>query len=227
MSSVTIKPKNLETELVSYSEKPSVLDSGAKYVWVGYKGKNMVVQTPYMEVPFGLSKYDKGDYPKYSLELSFKGVDDNKDIKSLYEKLSEIDEKLVEDGVKNSMAWFKKKNAKKDVVQAMFNPVIKVPTDKDSGEELTQYPKRMRLKVPFKDDKFDCEVFDTEGQPIDKPLDEVFVRGAKVKAIIQCVGLWISSGNYNCQWKLVRCQVDVPKTGSNDFLPDSDSEDEN
>ena len=58
-------------------------------------------------------------------------------------------------------------------------------------------------------------------------LDEVFVRGSKVKAIIQCVGLWISSGNYNCQWKLVRCQVDVPKTGSNDFLPDSDSEDEN
>ena len=125
------------------------------------------------------------------------------------------------------MAWFKKKNAKKDVVQAMFNTVIKVPTDKDTGEELTQYPKRMRLKIPFKDDKFECEVFDTEGNPIDKPLDEVLVRGSKVKAIIQCVGLWISSGNYNCQWKLVRCQVDVPETGSNDFLPDSDSEDEN
>ena len=102
-------------------------------------------------------------------------------------------------------------NAKKDVVQAMFNPVIKVPTDKDTGEELTQYPKRMRLKIPFKDDKFECEVFDTEGNPIDKPLDEVLVRGSKVKAIIQCVGLWISSGNYNCQWKLVRCQVDVPE----------------
>ena len=187
----------------------------------------MVVQTPYMEVPFGLSKYDKGDYPKYSLELSFKGMEDDKDIKSLYDKLSDIDNKLVDDGVKNSMAWFKKKNAKKDVVKAMFNPVIKVPTDKDTGEELTQYPKRMRLKIPFKDDKFECEVFDTKGEPIDKPLDEVLGRGSKVKAIIQCVGLWISSGNYNCQWKLVRCQVDVPETGSNDFLPDSDSEDEN
>ena len=36
-----------------------------------------------MEVPFGLSKYDKGDYPKYSLELSFKGIEDDK-ILSLY-----------------------------------------------------------------------------------------------------------------------------------------------
>ena len=32
MSSVTIKPKNIESELISYSEKPTVLDSGAKYV---------------------------------------------------------------------------------------------------------------------------------------------------------------------------------------------------
>ena len=102
MTSVTIKPKNLETELIGYSDKPSVLDSGAKYVWVGYKKKNMVVQTPYMEVPFGISKYDKGDYPKYSLELSFQGMEDNKDIKCLYDKLSEIDNKLVDDGVKNS-----------------------------------------------------------------------------------------------------------------------------
>ena len=225
MSSVTIKPKNLETELIGYSDKPSVLDSGAKYVWIGYKKKNMVVQTPYMEVPFGLSKYDNGDYPKYSLELSFQGMEDDKEIKSLYDKLSEIDKKLVDDGVKNSISWFKKKNPKKDVVEAMFNPVIKVPTDKDTGEELTQYPKRMRLKIPFKDDKFDCEIFDTESKPIDKPLEEVLVRGAKVKAIIQCVGLWISSGNYTCQWKLLRCQVDVPKTGSNDFLSDSEDED--
>ena len=43
----------------------------------------------------------------------------------------------------------------------------------------------------------------------------------------QCVGLWIASGNYMCQWKLTRAEVDVPETsGNHNFLPDSDAEDD-
>ena len=60
----------------------------------------------------------------------------------------------------------------------------------------------------------------------DENLEDVLVKHSRVRAIIQCVGLWVASGNYMCQWKLVKAEVDVPSTSSNqDFLPDSDDED--
>jgi len=229
MSNLTIKGKNLKPELISISDKPSVMDSGAKYVWVGYEHsggkKNLVVQTPTMSLPFGMNCYDKGEYPKYSAELSFGGTDKN--TQEFYEKMCKMDEALVDAGVKNSMAWFKKKKASRDVIEAMYNRTVKVPMDKETGEELSQYPKRMRLKIPCKDGNFDCEVFNTKGEKLTAPLGEVLVRGATVKAIIQCVGLWVSNSNYMCQWKLVRAEVDVPESsGSYDFLPDTDDEGE-
>ena len=58
----------------------------------------------------------------------------------------------------------------------------------DSGEVLTQYPKRLRLKIPFYDGKFGCEVFDRDGNKIEDPMDEILVRGTRVKAIIECAG---------------------------------------
>ena len=38
----TIKGKNLDSKLVTLSDKPSIADSGAKYVYVGYNNKNLV-----------------------------------------------------------------------------------------------------------------------------------------------------------------------------------------
>ena len=47
-----------------------------------------------------------------------------------------------------------------------------------------------------------------------------------MKCIMTCVGLWVASGNYMCQWELTRAEVDVPESaGGGEFLPDSDDED--
>jgi hypothetical protein len=57
-------------------------------------------------------------------------------------------------------------------------------------------------------------------------MEELLVKGSKMRCIIQCVGLWVASGNYMCQWKVTRAEVDVPESsGNHSFLPDSDDED--
>ena len=118
----TIKGKNLNSELVTVSDKPNNMDSGAKYVYVGYNNKNLVVQTPEMDIPFGLNVYDKGDYPKYSVDLSFKGMENNKSMMAFYNNMNDMDARLISEGMKNSMSWFKKpKNkASKDVVDKVL-----------------------------------------------------------------------------------------------------------
>ena len=222
----TIKGKNLDTSLITPADKPKQLDNGSKFLWVGYKNSKLSLQTPRMNVAFNMGVYDKGEYPKYSVELSFGGMESDTALQKFHDNLEAMDEYLIDQGVANTMAWFKAKNSSRDVVEAKYSRMIKTPTDKDSGEVLTQYPKRLRLKIPYYDGKFGCEVFDKSGNKIEAPMEEILVRGTRVKAIIECVGLWIASASYMCQWKVVRMEADVQQVSRGPaFLPDTDDED--
>ena len=221
----TIKGKNLDSKLVTLSDKPSIMDSGAKYVYVGYNSKNLVVQTPEMSIPFGFNVYDKGEYPKYSVDLSFSGMESNKSMKAFHDNLDAMDDRLISEGTKNSLSWFKKKTMSKEVVSSLFNRTIKIPMDKE-GEPLP-YPPRLKLKIPYKDGRCLVQFYDKEGKEIEGDPAKILVRGGKAKAIIQCVGLWISSSNYMCQWKAVRMEVEVPDSVEDGgFLPDTDDEED-
>ena len=223
----TIKGKNLDTSLITPADKPKQLENGSKFVWVGYKNSKLSVQTPRMNVAFNMGVYDKGEYPKYSVELSFGGMDEDSGLQKFHDNMHAMDEFMIDEGVKNAMAWFKTKKTSRDVVEAKYSRMIKTPTDKETGEVLSQYPQRLRLKIPFYDGKFGCEVYDKDGNKMEDPMDEILVRGTRVKAIIECVGLWIASASYMCQWKVVRMEADVQKVSRGPaFLPDTDDEDD-
>ena len=223
----TIKGKNLDVNLVTPADKPRQLDNGSKFVWVGYKNQKLAVQTPRMSVAFNMKPNTMGEYPKYSVELSFSGMESDESLQKFHDNIEAMDQFMIDQGVKNSMAWFKQKKVSRDVIDAKYSPMIKTPTDKETGEVLTQYPQRLRLKVPYYDGKFGCEVFDKDGNKMEDPMEEILVRGTRVKAIIECVGLWISASSYMCQWKVVRMEADVQKVQRGfAFLPDTDDEDD-
>ena len=223
----TIKGKNLDTNLVTLADKPRQLDNGSKFVWAGYKGQKLAVQTPRMSVAFNMKPNTMGEYPKYSVELSFQGMDTDESLRKFHDNIEAMDNFMIDAGVKNSMAWFKQKKVSRDVIEAKYSTMIKTPTDKETGEVLSQYPQRLRLKVPFYDGKFGCEVYGKDGNKMEDPMEEILVRGTRVKAIIECVGLWISASSYMCQWKVVRMEADVQKVQRGPaFLPDTDDEEE-
>ena len=228
-----VKGKRIDMEKVSVSE-PKHLDNGtgAKLVYVNYNGSRFNVQTPWMDMPWNMNCYDEGPYPKYSMELSFRGMDDSEDLASFHDKLNELDEKLIEFGVENSLPWFKKKKVSKETVEALYTKTVKVSKDKETGEPDGKWPSSFRLKLPFRDGKWSCSLSNTDGSAFEindsesghKPED-ILVKNARVRGIIQCVGLWIANGNYMCQWKLVKAAVEVPHTSSTcNFIPDSDEE---
>lgn len=221
----TIKGKNLDVNLVTLADKPRQLDNGSKFVWAGYKGQKLAVQTPRMSVAFNMKPNTMGEYPKYSVELSFQGMDSDESLQKFHDNIESMDNFMIDAGVKNSMAWFKQKKVSRDVIEAKYSTMIKTPTDKETGEVLTQYPQRLRLKVPYYDGKFGCEVYDKDGNKMEDPMEDILVRGTRVKAIIECVGLWISASSYMCQWKVVRMEADVQKVQRGfAFLPDTDDE---
>ncbi len=227
-----IKGKNIDVSKISFSQ-PRVLDNGAKLVYLNYGGGRLSVQTPWMSMPWKMGVYTEGDYPKYSVDLTFKGMDENPDLQGFHDKLQELEEKIIDGGFENSVSWFKKKPSSRDVVDALFSRIVKVSTDRDTGEPDGKWPPTMKLKVPRRDGVYETKVSDKSGKVYDinnkesgDNMEDLLVKNTKMRAIIQCVGLWVASGSYMCQWKLTKAEVEVPDTGGqHEFLADSDGED--
>ena len=119
-----VKGKNIDTSVVSFAV-PRTLDNGAKLVYVNYNGGRFSVQTPWMNMPWKMGVFTDGEFPKYSIDLSFKGMDENKELQEFHDKMKAVEQKIIDGGLENSVPWFKKKIASREGVVEKFNPIIK------------------------------------------------------------------------------------------------------
>ena len=213
-ASVTFKP-------------PRTLDNGGKIVYVSYSGSNMILQIPEMYLPYGCSELETEHGIKYSAELSFKGEDGDAGLKSFHDKLRALDEYVVQQGIKNSLAWFKKKNMSEDVIRALYTPLVRCSKDKETGEPDGRYPDTFRLKLQQRNGEFECKGFDSDKQLITEPLNEVLAKGARVKALIQCSGVWFAGGKFGMSFKALQMKITPPANLTDAYaFDDSDDEDD-
>lgn len=230
METVILTPEKFDINNVKFSE-PKNLSNGGKAIYLNYEtdgNKQIIVfQSPKMMCPYGISCFDQGDYPKYSLEMSFGGMDDDPTLERFFQNLESLDKKLISEGMKNSQAWFKKKKISEEVVTALYAPQIKVSRDKETGEPNNKYPPTFKVKVPYKDERFTCSVYDNKKNKVEDNISDILGKGCRVQCLIQCVGLWFAGGKYGCSWKIVQVKVNPSKsiTGYS-FVDDSDDEDE-
>ena len=116
------------TSDVSFSQI-KVLESGGKQVYVNYGGRNsFVVQTPQSTLPYGMSVFDKAGPVKYSAELSLRGYDEAGKMQEFYEMMHTLDEFMIDQGVKNSRAWFKC-DPNREVIKAFYTSTVRFSVD--------------------------------------------------------------------------------------------------
>lgn len=214
MDSITL-PTSFDISKLSYGE-PKKNDSGGSSIYVKYNGAPLTIQTAPLTSQFGLSKWpqDKGgaqatEKEKHTLELSFKNMVTKKSAEAMYNMLSNMDKKFIEDGTTNSLAWLKKSYKTTDVVEALYYPMVKHSRDKETGEVTDKYPPSFRINVPFGDGHVSCDVYNNEKQAM--KLTDI-ERGSTVSAIIQCLGIWIAGGKFGCSWKVLQLKVVPPQT---------------
>lgn len=230
MQTQIITPEQFDIDNITFSEVKK-LPNGGKNVFVNIDNEGskfkMVFQTPKMMCPYGMSCFDQGEYPKYSLEMSFGGMEEDPTLKRFYDNLEAFDKKMISEAMKNSLAWFGKKKISEEVVSALYAPGIKVSKDKETGEPNNKYPPTFKVKVPFKDDQFDCGVYDNKKNKIQDNIGDLLTKGCRVQCLIQCVGLWFAGGKFGCSWKIVQVKVNPSKSISGySFIDDSDDEEE-
>ena len=223
---VLAKSHSFDTSKLSFSEVKTN-KNGGKSVYINFDGSMFVLQTPVMILPFDINIYDKGDYPKYSIDVAFKDMEDNYRINGFYERMEELDQKIIDYAVKNSMSVLGKKKTNREVVEALFTPILKKSRDRETGELDGKYPTTMKLKLPFWDGKPSYEMLSfKDDSKLDLEQEEVFTKGSKVQAIIKCGGIWVVNGKFGCTWNVHKIRVEGNTTIKNySFVEDESDSD--
>jgi len=184
------------------------------YLNYGGPRNTLVLQTPSLPSPFGLSVFDKSGPPKYSVDLAMRGYQENPKVKSFFDALSALDEHMIDLGVENSKLWFKS-DMKRELVSAFYTPSVRFGKDKDGNQ--TSYPPTLKIKLLRNREgtDFECQFYDqkSKGDPNAQPLkgvpiEEMLVRKVEATALIQCTSVWFAGGKFGLSWKAVQMRLD-------------------
>ena len=229
--------KNFDVENLKYSEL-KVMKSGAKSVYINYKGNKVNLQTPILSIPYGVNdnmqfiKKDenrKDEERKYDVTVSFKGMDENPKIKQFHDKMKELENKIIDDAFSNRLVWFKNNyGGNKDVVSNMFTPIVKHDKDKLTGEYANKYPPTFKAKIPYNsfENKFEFDCYDMDNNETNFNDILANLKGGRAQFIIQLSGIWFSAGMFGCSWKIVSAKFQQINTSKITFVADSDDDNE-
>lgn len=218
MTSV-ITPENFNANLLSVSAIRQNEKTGAKSAYVNYNGGKVLIQTAVeMRSPYGLNKFDQGEKasnPDYSIDVSFDGYDVAGHMKGYYEMIQGFDTFIKAEALKNQKAWFKT-NYSKEVLDAFYNPTVKVAKDKDGNPKPYAPTQKLKLNVsgaPERRTKF----YDVDGRPLNESVDRLLARGATLTAIVECGGIWFAGGKFGLTWRATQIIVHSVPQAVGDF----------
>lgn len=235
-----MKAQNIDLSKLSFST-PKTLDNGGKMVYVNYNGgiNPFYVTTPEAEVlwdPNYFGDDGKNDEDsksgKYSITFSIKQSD--KGMSEFHEAFLGLDEHIMKMAKDNSHAWFKKPKISEEALRELYTPQVKISLDPETGEP-SKYPPKFTFKVVKKENKFQNfkiydntkKVFDvnkTTEEPVE--FSNLVMKGAMVKVVLKCNGIWIANGKFGCTWRAEQIRVKIPEGGLRDFAILSDSEED-
>jgi hypothetical protein len=210
MASTVALARNFSTSNVSFSQIKVNEVTKAKSAYVNYNGGKFLFQTPSLSLPFGMSVYDKAGPIKYSVEMSLRGYDEaGSKIKEFYDAIHSLDEYMISEGIKNSKAWFKS-DLTPEVVRAFYTPIIKRSSDKDGKA----YPPNVKVTLRKNGEAFDIKMYDTNKEEYHGvPIEDLLVRGAVMRCVMQCTGIWFAGGKFGLSWKAAQIVMDKVPDG--------------
>jgi hypothetical protein len=235
MDNLILSPGEFDAAQITYGEPKDIGTNGGRSVYINFNKMPITIQTPEMIAPYAMKDWE-GNH-NYTLDLSFKGKESRKVLDTFFNKLTEFDSKLIQDGIKNGLSWLRKPIKSEVVAETIYTKMVRYSKDKNTGEISDKFPPTLKLKVPYKDGKFICETYNGNKELID--IASVETKGARITAIIQCLGIWVAGGKYGVTWKVLQMKVlpaptikgyaikeDTDKVKEEDLDDEDDDEDE-
>jgi hypothetical protein len=199
--------------------KPKANAAGGKSVGIINTAtrKSLHVQTPLM-MTWGANVYENPNGNSYDISLQFPRDEfSNKGTQDLLHMLQQFEEKVKQDAQTYSRDWFGKPTMSREVIDALWSPMLKYPKNQATMEPDTTRPPTLKLKLPAWGGQFKFELFDTQNNILIPNEDgvvptELIPKGSEIACIIQCGGIWFASGKFGVTWKLNQAIVKPPET---------------
>ena len=175
-----------------------------------------MVSTPLM-LNWGVNVFEKEGGNAYSISLQFPREEfSNDQINDFHSMLEKMEEQIKADALKHSRDWFGKQMTK-DGIDLIWNPILKYPKDKDTGEADRSRQPTLKVKLPFWEGEAKFELFDVNNElliPNDQNTSpEVFItKASNIACILQCGGIWFANNNFGVSWKLYQGVVKPTET---------------
>jgi hypothetical protein len=202
--------------------KATVNKSGqGKSVRLTYNDSTLFIQTQKLRNPFGFSRGMENTPQfgkKFSCTLSFdlstaKG-------KAFRDSMIELQNLVAKEAYKNRVEWGLGKNAKisnemtEKQVHDMMTPIVRVPIDKETMEEITDYAPTFRVTFNTRNNEdtgeveaITSEVYDHEGVKM-KQVDETTIRaGSYCKVLMNSNSVWVSPTGYGINFRIKQIKV--------------------
>jgi hypothetical protein len=133
------------------------------------------------------------------VDLSFRGIDNRPELQEFKKVLEQMDELMINEGVKNSKTWFKA-DLNKEVIKAFYTPSLKYSKDKEGN--VLSYPPNIKVKLPKRNGEWDTKFYDLNGTPFKGvPVEDMIVKGTQITAIIECGGVWFAGSKFGLTWR--------------------------
>lgn len=218
MTKFALIPADVKADKIVFSDKVITnTNNNGRTVYLSYPGEgNLVIETPWMKAPYGLSvwKNDGSAPDRHTLDMSFASdISPPDEVTAFKNLIEELDEVFIAKFFENSSKWIKKSYKDVDVVRELYTKMYKVAKDKD-GNPTDKYPATFKLNLPMRDGEYTCPIVDSKGVACVPTKGNT--QGASVKAIIKCVGIWLAAGKFGCTWRLQNMMV-MPKDDSNRY----------
>jgi hypothetical protein len=231
MSFKPMKPQDVDISKIEFTQMKK-LDNGANVMYLNYDSKPIYITTPELDVPFDAQWWpDSGgdNTGKWSVKVNLRG--DNSD--PLINMLKEMDQKIKEEGLKNCVSWFKKRNMSAETVDTLYTPMLKVDIDAETGEPTGKYPPGLSFKIVKRDGNVNCKVYGenksvynvvNESSEDFVSITDLIKKNSKVKLLLRCNGLWVANGKFGCTWRAEQMKVSRAASFDECVFDDSDEE---
>jgi len=212
--------QELSVESDVYYTKAKINGSGGKNVGIlnNKCKKSLFITTPLM-LTWGINENDFDNTGKktYDFSLQFpreSDVNSSDEMSKMLKNLTEFENKIKADAITNAKEWFNKSKMTEDVVEALWTPMLKYPKNQETGEPDTSRSPTLRVKIPYYDEVFKIELYDTDREKIfpntersDITPMSLVEKGQNMAVVIQNGGIWFANGKFGTTWKLIQAVV--------------------
>ena len=232
MSNSVKLAKNVSVDDLEY-EGPMKNSYGGKFARVKSGGRWLLVQSPKMSSPFGVNKWENQNASgsttaSYSIEVSFNGYEEDEEgeprdhkVREFYDKVREMEDRLIDYATDNSYEWFEQEDTSRDVSKTLLRSCVRFSKDKTTGRESKKYAPRMKFNIPVYDGQLstNCHVFDQDNNEL-KTIEEIqsYASGkCQVVVISRCDKVTFNGAKYGYKWMVQQMKIIPSSNGLNNY----------